>query len=131
MTGRSTPEWIGKTPDSRVPAHVRARVFDAFGGVCQRTGRKIMSGEKWELDHRIPLEDWTGEGHGNRESNLWPLLYEHHRAKTGQENSQRAKERRKREKHLGIERPKQKLPGSKGSKWKRKIGGRVEPREEE
>lgn len=125
--GRTTEEWIGKTPDAMPPARVRLRIFEAFGGICQLSHRKIMPGEEWHLDHRIPLED----GGENRESNLWPVLGGPHREKTARENSERAVVRRKREKFLGIERPKAKLPGSKGSKFKRKVGGGVVLREEE
>lgn len=38
---RALPEWIGKTPDTAIPARVRVRVFERFGGICQETGRKI------------------------------------------------------------------------------------------
>lgn len=44
MTGRSVPEWIGASPDTPVPPRVRARVFEAYGGICYRSGRKIMAG---------------------------------------------------------------------------------------
>ena len=31
---RSVPEWIGKTPDQKVPDRVKVRIFDREGGVC-------------------------------------------------------------------------------------------------
>jgi 5-methylcytosine-specific restriction protein A len=126
MAGRTNDEWMAiENPNLMPPARVRLRIFEKFGGVCQLTGRKIMPGEGWDLDHITPLED----GGENRESNLHPVLRAAHREKTARENSQRAKERRKREKFLGIERPKAKLPGSKDSKFKRTIGGRTVLRE--
>lgn len=41
---REVPLWVGKTPDSQVPARVRLRVFEAHGGRCWISGRKIMPG---------------------------------------------------------------------------------------
>lgn len=125
MTGRTVPEWIGKTPDTAIPARVRARVFDRAGGVCHISGRKIQAGEEWHCDHIKPLAD----GGEHREGNLAPALGSEHRRKTSAENAQRAVERRKREKHLGIKRPvRNPLPGSKASGWRKKINGEVVPR---
>lgn len=44
MTGRSVDEWHGANPDAHVPARVRLRVFERYGGKCWLTGRKIMPG---------------------------------------------------------------------------------------
>lgn len=126
MTGRSVEEWIGKTPDTPIPARVRLRVFEAHGGRCAETGIKIRAGDAWDVDHRIPLT----LGGENRESNLQPLLREVHRKKTALDVAAKAKAARVRKKFLGIESPsKQRLPGSKGSKWKRTVGGRTVLRE--
>jgi 5-methylcytosine-specific restriction protein A len=102
MTGRSNPEWIGKTPDSKVPPRVRLRVFERHDGKCHIARRKIRFGEPWDLEHVTALADWTGEGHGNRESNLAPALRDKHLQKTAAENTARAETRRKRAKSLGI-----------------------------
>ncbi|MEI3853595.1 MULTISPECIES: hypothetical protein [unclassified Ensifer] len=48
----SVTEWIGKTDDEKVPPRVRLRLFEQYGGVCQLSGRKIMAGEAWDLDHK-------------------------------------------------------------------------------
>lgn len=125
MAGRTVDEWIGKTPDTAVPGRVRARVFSRFGGVCQLTGRKIMPGDAWDLDHTKPLH----MGGENREANLQPVLREAHRNKTASEAPARAKTDRVRAKHLGIKRRKgPPMPGSKASKWKRRVDGTVERR---
>lgn len=102
MTGRSVPEWVGKTADSKIPPIVRLRVFERDGGRCHIAKRKIRAGEPWDLEHVIALADWDGEGHGNRETNLAPALQDKHREKTAAENTARAITRRKRSKHLGI-----------------------------
>ena len=38
---RAVPEWIGKTPDTKVPPRVRLRVFEKHDGTCHISGRKI------------------------------------------------------------------------------------------
>lgn len=67
---RSIPEWHGATPDSAIPPRVRARVFEANGGICHVSGRKIAAGELWDCEHVIALIN----GGENRESNLKPAL---------------------------------------------------------
>jgi 5-methylcytosine-specific restriction endonuclease McrA len=103
--GRSLPEWVGKTPDSRPPTSVRLRVFERAGGVCYLSGRKIRAGDAWELEHVKPLS----MGGENRESNMAPALVDAHRVKTAAEAGDRAKADRVRAKHLGTW-PKSKRP---------------------
>jgi 5-methylcytosine-specific restriction endonuclease McrA len=95
---RSVPEWIGKTDDSAPPLKVRLRVFEKYGKRCHWSGRPILGGDPWDLDHIKPLKD----GGENREGNLAPILRDRHREKTAAENRQRAKEERIAAKHLGI-----------------------------
>lgn len=95
---RSVPEWIGATPDTPVPPRVRARVFEAHGGVCWISKRKIRAGEAWECDHVIALIN----GGGNRESNLAPALAEAHKLKTAEDVKAKSKAARVRAKHLGV-----------------------------
>lgn len=99
---RAVEEWVGRTPDSPAPPHVRLRVFERHHGICHIAKRKIRPGEPWDLEHVIPLADWTGDGHGNRESNMAPALRDKHRSKTAEENTERAIVRRKKAKALGI-----------------------------
>lgn len=98
MTGRSVPEWIGATPDTAAPTRVRLRVFEAHGGRCHITKRKILAGEAWELEHVKPLH----LGGENRETNLAPALVAAHREKTSREITAKAKADRTRAKHLGV-----------------------------
>lgn len=97
MTGRSNPEWIGRTPDSAAPKAVRARVFERHGGRCHLTGQIIRAGDRWELDHVLPL----ALGGENREMNLAPALYTPHRKKAASETSAVRKADRIRLKHTG------------------------------
>lgn len=98
---RSTDEWIGKTDDAKVPPRVRLRIWDRDKGVCHITGRKILAGEKWDLDHIVALIN----GGEHRESNLAPALVAPHREKTKQDVKIKAKTDRVRKRHLGIKKP--------------------------
>lgn len=104
---RSVPEWIGKHDDQKVPPRVRLRVFDRYEGRCYLTGREIRPGEKWELEHKIPLI----LGGEHRESNMAPALVDPHKEKTKAEQAIKSKIAKTRKKHLGISAPKQKIPG--------------------
>lgn len=95
---RHLPEWVARHDDQRVPPHVRARVFDRHGGICHISGRKIMAGERWELEH-VKALILGGE---HRELNLAPALVAPHRVKSAGEVALKAKIARTRQKHLGI-----------------------------
>lgn len=123
---RKTPEWIGKTDDTRPPPRVRLRVFEAHGGRCHITGVKITAAHKWELDHIIALIN----GGENRESNLAPALTTAHRKKTSEDVAMKSKDRRVRQKHLGIKSKKSSFQTSREGPWKGKIGGGVVRRSE-
>ena len=121
---RTVPEWVGKTPDTPIPDRVRLRVFEKHGGRCHVSGRKIRPGEPWDVDHVTALCNWSGDGHGNRESNLAPVLRDKHRAKTAEDVHEKAVTYRKRKKHVGVK-PKRRamIPGSRDSRWKKKLSG--------
>jgi 5-methylcytosine-specific restriction enzyme A len=109
---REVKEWIGKTDDSRPPPKVRLRVWDKFKGRDYITGRKIQTGEAWELDHIKALIN----GGENRESNLAPVLKATHKEKTKADVAEKAMINRKRMKHLGIDKPNKKKIQSRGFK---------------
>lgn len=119
---RSTDEWRGKTDDSPIPPRVRLRVFEAHGGICHLSGRRIQAGEPWDCDHVVALVN----GGEHRESNLAPALRDKHREKTALDVREKSIVRRKRMKSIGIA-PKKGRPmqGSKASKFKRKMNGEV------
>ena len=124
---RTVPEWQGKTPDSRIPARVRVRVFQAQDGCCAVCRRKMaVAGEPFEVDHITPLV----LGGANAEGNLRALCGPCHKTKTAGDVAQKAKEDRGRKKHIGAHRPKSTIPGSRASKFKRRIDGTTVRREE-
>lgn len=101
-TRRAVPEWIGATPDSKVPDHVRQRIFLRCGGMCHIAKRKIRAGERWDLDHIVALRD-KGQ---HRESNLAPAPKDKHRVKTAAEARERAVVDSKNASHIGSRNPK-------------------------
>lgn len=117
---REVPEWIGKTPDTPAPPRVRLRVFEKYNGICYLSGRKIMAGDKWQLEHPLAIIN----GGENRESNLAPALVDPHKVKTAADLKQKSKDYRVRAKHNGI-RPRSRFPGSRDSKFKKRIDGTV------
>ena len=123
---RSTPEWIGKTPDSPIPPRVRLRVFERFGGICQETGRKIQPGDEWDCDHERALIN----GGEHREGNLRPVLRAAHRAKTAEDVAIKKKDARVAKRHRGIKTKKALIPGSRGTPFKKKLDGTTVRRSE-
>jgi 5-methylcytosine-specific restriction protein A len=117
---RSLPEWHGSTPDAAVPPRVRLRVFERFDGTCMcGCFRKILPGERWELDHVYALIN----GGKHVESNLCPLLTEHHKRKTKDDVAIKAYHYKRRLAHAGIKRRKSRpMPGSRDSGWKISFG---------
>jgi 5-methylcytosine-specific restriction protein A len=103
------------------PPRVRARVFGVFDGHCPLCTRKILTGERWILDHRIALIN----GGQNRESNLQPICgWCDRNIKTPADVAKKSKIADQRAKHLGI-RKRSSFPCSKDSPFKKKISGEV------
>ena len=98
MTGRNVKEWVGRTPDAKVPPHVRLRIFRNADGVCHISRRKIAAGEPWELEHVVPLS----MGGEHREGNLRPALGDPHKEKSAEEAVRRAKADAIAKRHLGA-----------------------------
>lgn len=101
---RSVPEWVGKTADTKIPDHVKLRIWEREKGRCYLTGKKLRLGE-YDFEHVIALALWTGEGHGNRESNIRLAYRPAHREKTKQDVAEKAKSDRVRKKHLLPRKP--------------------------
>jgi 5-methylcytosine-specific restriction protein A len=95
---RNVKEWVGRNPDSKIPPRVRLRVFEAHGGVCHLSGRKIAAGEPWDCDHIIALIN----GGEHRETNLAPALRDKHREKTAADVAEKATVARKAKANLGL-----------------------------
>lgn len=129
MTGRTVKEWVGKTPDSRVPDRVVARLFLAQRGACAVCGRRLgVGGEAFDADHVVALAN----GGENREGNLRLVCRDTcHRTKTAADVAEKSQVARQRKKHrIGTKR-KSRFPNSRDGPWKTSPGGRTVRREEQ
>lgn len=104
-----------------------ARIFTAHAGICHICGQKIDGGrEAWEVEHVIALEISRDDS----DENLAPAHKSCHRGKTRDDAAAIAKAKRQERRTMGIKRTvRNPLPGSKASKWKRKLDGTVERRD--
>jgi 5-methylcytosine-specific restriction protein A len=98
---RTVEEWVGKTDDTPVPPRVRLRIFERYEGKCYLSGRKIMPGDTWELEHIKALCN----GGAHREFNMAPALAAPHKIKTKADRREKQKVDRVRKKHLGMKKP--------------------------
>lgn len=95
---RELDEWVGAKPDTAIPPRVRLRVLLAYGGKCYKSGRKIMPGDSWQIDHVRALIN----GGENRESNLAPILDTEHKVKTRADVEEKSKTYRMAAKNAGT-----------------------------
>ena len=119
--GRPVKEWVGLYPSSKVPAPIKLRIWRRENGICHISGRKIQSGEDYQLEHKIRLAD----GGENRESNIFLALTEPHKAKSALEQKRAAKADRVAKKHLGITKPKGNI-SSRGFEPKEEKPGKID-----
>ena len=98
----------------------RIRIFDSADGICHICQTKIHTGEAWQADHILPL----ALGGEDNEKNMAPAHEKCHLGKTKVDISRTRKADRQRAKHLGIKK-KSTIPGSKNSRWKKKLDGTV------
>ena len=118
---RTVKEWHGSTDDSMPPASVKRRILDRQDNRCAITGLEFTPQDPPEFDHKIAI--WM---HGkNCESNLQAIRKSVHSRKTKTEATVRAKVNAQRNKHLGLKKSKNPLPGGRNSKWKKKMDGSV------
>lgn len=120
---RQVKEWIGKRDETPAPPRVKARIVERQKGICAcGCGVKLgMAGERIDFDHTVALIN----GGENRETNLRALRQPCHAVKTRADVAEKSTVARKRAKHLGLHKPKSTMPGSRGSKWKRRLDGTV------
>jgi 5-methylcytosine-specific restriction protein A len=102
---RAVDEWIGASDDQAIPARVKIRVFDAFGGRCAVCTLSIAGRLRPAYDHAIAIIN----GGQNREANLQLLCVPCHAVKTKTDVAEKSITARKRAKHLGIESPRKKI----------------------
>jgi 5-methylcytosine-specific restriction endonuclease McrA len=125
---RSINGWVAKHDDEGIPPRVQLRVFQNFGGNCAKCTRKLEPG-KWACDHVVALIN----GGPHAESNLQPLCVSPcHSAKTREDVAIKSVVYRKAASHAGIRlRKSRPLPGSRNSRFKKRIDGTVVIREKQ
>jgi 5-methylcytosine-specific restriction protein A len=100
----------------------KLRIFEAASGICHLCGLRIQAGDKWEVEHRRALA-LLGT---NDDANLAPVHVDCHAEKTKDDVARNAKAKRAKAKHLGIKRRSSRpIPGSKGTRFRKKISGEV------
>ncbi|WP_366142407.1 HNH endonuclease signature motif containing protein [uncultured Roseibium sp.] len=102
----------------------RAKAFERASGRCEKCSAKLKTGEA-EYDHILPAE-LEGD---NDLQNCQVLCRICHREKTTRDVQGIRKADRQRDSFSGAKKPKGRpLPGSRNSKFKRKMDGTVVPR---
>ena len=99
--GRAVQEWIGKTPDAKIPDVVRLRVILRYQGKDYLTGVRIAPRDypNVEMEHIVPLS----MGGEHWESNLAPTIKgDAHKAKSAKEAGERAKSDRQAKANYAI-----------------------------
>lgn len=117
------PSCVGKGRPMTIRRHLsptkRLAIFERAHGRCHLCGQKIQVGEKWEVEHPIPL----AIGGADDESNMAPAHVKCHTGKSADDAGNIARAKRREAKHLGAYRSANPMPGSKASKWKKPMNG--------
>lgn len=116
---------VGTTPRKKLTPRQRLSIWERDKGVCCLC-RAPIDGvrEKWIVEHLRALE----LGGEDVEANMGVAhakCADHKTHGKDGDHAKAAKAKRVKSKHLGIAKSKNPLPGGKGSKWKKKIGGGV------
>lgn len=100
----------------------RLAILEAHGRRCYLSGAVINPvKDRWELEHVIPLAG----GGTDDDDNLRPVLAWAHLEKTKKDLARIAKGKRIEQKHKGAHRSSRPMPGSRASRWKKKLSGEV------
>lgn len=102
----------------------KLKLFEGAQGKCHLCDLKIQVGERWEVEHVIPL----AMGGADDESNMRPAHVDCHKEKTRDDRRNLAKVDRLRAKHLGAWKPSgfRKLPPGWKYSWRLGRATRVE-----
>jgi hypothetical protein len=100
----------------------RLRIFEAHAGRCVLCEQRIKAGDTWTVEHIRPL----GLGGEDEDYNCGPAHEACRRLKDKTDLASIAKAKRIKARHFGIPRTvTSTMPGSRASKWKRKMNGEV------
>lgn len=116
---------VTTTARKKLTPSQRLRIWERDKGVCSLCSLKIDGvREPWIVEHLRALE----LGGEDTEANLGPAHKSCADAKTNGPNGDHAmaaKAKRNKKAELGLKKSRNPLPGSKGSKWRKKMNGQV------
>jgi 5-methylcytosine-specific restriction enzyme A len=120
-------DFIKPVKRKKITTKERMEIFLREKGICHLCGQQIRPGEAWDISHP---ETGLWAGGSDDRAILKPAHREKcHRDHTREESRQRATESRVRAKFLGAYKAKgPPIPGSKRSRFKRKVNGEVSER---
>jgi 5-methylcytosine-specific restriction endonuclease McrA len=98
----------------------RLKVFEAAAGRCHLCDQRIQVGDKWDVEHVRPL----ALGGADDAANMRPAHKDCHKDKTKADAASWSKAKRMKAKLLGAKKP-SRMPGSRDSRFKRKMNGEV------
>jgi 5-methylcytosine-specific restriction endonuclease McrA len=98
---RTVEEWIASNDDQAIPARVKVRTFDRYGGKCAVCTLAIRGSLQPTYDHVVALIN----GGRHCESNLQLLCVPCHAVKTRSDVSEKSRVYRKRLKAQGQKKP--------------------------
>ncbi len=107
----------------RILVRERVAIFTRADGCCYLCAGKIGIAERWDVEHRVPLE--MGGDEAPMSENLQPAHVACHRVKSSVDAWALAKAKRRQAKHLGVKAPRSIIPGSKASPFKRLLSGQT------
>jgi len=116
-------EDVGTTARGHLSTRRKLAIWEREKGVCMMCGCRLLPG-KFIYEHVRALELGGEDTDENIRLTCLPCAGE----KTRDDHRRGAKAKRAKAKHLGLKKSKNPLPGSKGSKWKRKMNGEIVPR---
>lgn len=99
----------------------RLRIFEAANGVCYLCKQRIKAGEKWDVEHLIPLALGGADGGWN----MKPAHKACHAPKTAADVADIARAKRRKARHIGIKKRSSFPKPPDGSRWDWKLGRRV------
>jgi 5-methylcytosine-specific restriction endonuclease McrA len=101
---------------------IRVKIFEKECGLCHLCNMKVSSGQEWDVSHEIPLEIGGADDMSN-----WRVAHRKcHRTHTAKVDIPRiAKSKRVYARYIGAKVSRNTMPGSRRSKWKRKMDGTV------
>lgn len=113
-------EDVGTTARGHLSTRRKLAIWEREKGLCMMCGCRLQPGS-FIYEHVRALELGGEDSDDNIRLTCLPCAGE----KTRKDHRSAAKAKRVKVKHLGLKKSKNPLPGSKGSKWKKKMDGSV------